>query len=430
MQSEEKAMAHMRRVRTMACVLVAMTLMVSLLGGSAFAATADKRRKIIMFAGTPDQSVFNQLAGLGITALYNLSLIDALAVRLPLLPPSLLEDLVTQLLSELPGIQEVIDDVLTVIDPICPTSTVLPPAKEYRWGMQQIWADEAHLDWPDPSQTGAVTVAVLDTGIAASHSELIGRTVQGYNAIDETLPPSDGHGHGTHMAGIILAKQNDVGVVGVAGVEPKIKVAAVKVLDNDGSGYLSVVINGLQWVSNNDGIRLLNMSFGFSFSNPSDGTPLMRAIQSLSNANKIMVASAGNTCTARGASEDGGGDNCGPAASCSAPLTDTTAPAAYQSVIAVEATDYNGLTPAYSLSGDVRAPGGVLISGAPDKGRILSTNKGGGYGVGHGTSQAAAHVTGAIALALSLDSDLSLQEVRGLLGQNLNVQHMINALPQ
>jgi subtilisin family serine protease len=156
----------------------------------------------------------------------------------------------------------------------------------------------------------------------------------------------------------------------------------------------------------------------------------MQAIQSLSNANKIMVASAGNTCTARGASEDGGGDNCGPAAICSAPLTDTTAPAAYSWVIAVEATDYNGLTPAYSLSGDVGAPGGVLISGAPDKGRILSTNTGGGYGVGHGTSQAAAHVTGAIALALSLDSDLSLQEVRGLLGRNLNVQHMINALTQ
>jgi subtilisin family serine protease len=420
-------MAEMRQVRTLACVLVAMTLMVSFLSGSAFAASANSRRKIIMFAGTPAQSVFTTLALLNITVLYNLSLTDALAVQFP--DSSDPEQLVEQLLALLPNVQGISDDVLTFIDPICPT-TALPSGSEYRWGMVQIEADEAHLDWPDPSQTGAVTVAVLDTGIAASHSELIGRTVQGYNAINDTLPPSDGHGHGTHMAGIILAKQNDVGVVGVAGVEPKIKVAAVKVLDNDGNGYLSVVINGLQWVYNNDGIRLLNMSFGFSFSNPSDGTPLMQAIQKLSMAGKIMVASAGNKCRASGASDDGGDDSdCGPAASCSAPLTDTTAPAAYPSVIAVEATDYNGLTPAYSLSGDVRAPGGVLISGAPDKGRILSTNKGGGYGVGHGTSQAAACVTGAIALALSLDSDLSLREVRALLGQNLNVEDMINAIP-
>jgi uncharacterized protein YggE len=76
-------MAEMRQVRTLACVLVAMTLMVSFLSGSAFAASANSRRKIIMFAGTPAQSVFTTLALLNITVLYNLSLTDALAVQFP-----------------------------------------------------------------------------------------------------------------------------------------------------------------------------------------------------------------------------------------------------------------------------------------------------------------------------------------------------------
>ena len=58
------------------------------------------------------------------------------------------------------------------------------------------------------------------------------------------------------------------------------------------------------------------------------------------------------------------------------------------------------------------APGGEPESGAPDNGQILSTNKGGLYGRGHGTSQAAAHVTGAVALALSAQPGLTTQAVR------------------
>jgi subtilisin family serine protease len=178
------------------------------------------------------------------------------------------------------------------------------------------------------------------------------------------------------------------------------------------------------------------MSFGFSFSKQSDGTPLIKAVQKLYEADIIMVASAGNRCTARGASEDGGGDDCGPAATCNAPLTAITAPAAYPGVLAVGATDSNGQVAAYSLSGPelaVWAPGGVPASGAPDNGEILSTNIGGGYGLGHGTGQAAAHATGAVALALSLEPGLTSSEVRNLVTQTavagrIDVKNMIEAL--
>jgi Subtilase family len=363
-------MAHMRRVRTMACVLVAITLMVSLLNGSAFAATADKRRKIVMFPGTPDQSVVDQLEGAGIMVLDKLSVINALAVQLPLptvlgIDPALA---LLQNLTNLGVVQQVVDDVLTFIDPICPTGTP-PSAQEYRWGMQQIGVPAAHQQWPQPNQTAAVTVAVLDTGIA-SHLELSARTVQGYNAFTGTDQTPDGHGHGTAMAGIILAKKDGEGVVGVAGVEPKITVAPVKVLDDTGAGYLSKVIKGLEWVLQNDDISVVNMSFGFSFSNQNDGKPLKDAIQSLSNAGIVMVASAGNRCQKDGGGDDGGGDdNCGPAATCDAPLTAIMAPANLQEkVIGVGAINKDGEIADYSLSGSqlVWAPGGEPASGAPE----------------------------------------------------------------
>jgi subtilisin len=420
-------MPYMSRVRSMVCILVAVTLMVTLLSGSALAASADSRRKIVMLDSPLTEEVLDLLEAAGVTVLYDLSLINALAVLLPD-PPLLALDPALALLEDL---GEVYNDVLTLLDPICPT-TAPPSVQEYRWGIQQIEAEAAHQQWPNPSQTEAVTVAVLDTGIA-SHPELDGRTVQGYNAITGTGQTPDGNGHGTHMAGIILANKDALGVVGVAGVEPKITVAAVKVLDDTGAAYVSVVIEGLEWVLNN-GIPLVNMSFGFSFSNPSDGTPLMKAIQKLYGAGIIMVASAGNRCTAGGASDDGGGDSCGPAAACDDPLTAVTAPASYGSwVIAVGATGFDQQRAAYSLSGAVWAPGGEVDSGAPDNGQILSTNTGGIYGLGHGTSQAAAHVTGAAAMALALEPGLTPNDMRNLLTQTavagrIDVKNMIEEL--
>ena len=96
------------------------------------------------------------------------------------------------------------------------------------------------------------------------------------------------------MAGIIASELNNL-VLGVIGVAPQVTFLGVKVLDQYGAGYLSDVINGLQWVYNNNGtpwVKLVNMSIGFS----NDSPPLRQAIQSLYNSGVIMVASAGNRC--------------------------------------------------------------------------------------------------------------------------------------
>ena len=403
--------------------LMLLALVAVILVGGVSAASADLRQ-IVMFAEETPLAVQQQVVALsGSTVLNNLSLITALAVLTNDQGLAFLESKVqgvcNPLLDLLCVVAGVYDDVLTFIDPICPTTAPPSTPETYRWGPQQIEVPAVDQQWPKIKGSAAVTVAVLDTGIAY-HPELSGRIAPGYNAITMGQP-ADGHGHGTHMAGIITAAKNQLGMIGVAGVEPSIKVAAVKVLDDNGAGYLSGVIDGMRWVFDND-IPLVNMSFGFSFSKQSDNTPLMKAVQKLYKAGIIMVAAAGNRCPASTATEDGGGESCGPSASCSAPLTAVTYPAAYRAwVIAVGATDVQNKIPAYSLSGPelaVVAPGGAPASGAPDNGQILSTNTGGVYGRGHGTSHAAAHVTGAAALALQRQPWLTPDQMRDLLEQS------------
>jgi subtilisin family serine protease len=457
MHSEEEVMTHVSRVGVLVCILVAVTLVITPFGAAPGADEADGRYIVMYEEGTCltcEELALTALkasplgSSLGIKVTQVLTLINALAIEIPpgvvALVLGLLDPLNSNPLNVINDhVLEVIDDVQTFIDPICPTGALPSDRKEYRWGMGQIKAEEAHKTLgPNPSLPGVVKVAVLDTGIAASHQELNGRIVQGYNAIDPKLQPSDDHGHGTHMAGIILANKNNVGVVGVAGVgpeAPKIKVAPVKVLNKFGAGYLSVVIDGLQWVKDqydiDPGIRwVVNMSFGFS--RDIDDTPLMQAILSLPN-DIIKVASAGNACCAGGACDDGGGEDCATNQRCTqSTKAAITYPAAYAGVLAVGATGIDGEAAYYSLSQgqglDVMAPGGERHDEEPDNGQILSTNNDGLYGQGRGTSQAAAHVTGAVALAWSLDPTLSPQAVRNLVKRNtvLNVQDMINALPQ
>jgi subtilisin family serine protease len=171
---------------------------------------------------------------------------------------------------------------------------------------------------------------------------------------------------------------------------------------------------------------VVNMSLSFS----EDSPLLADATRSLYESGVIMVAAAGNRCTftpqnsggsdAGGddaGGDDAGGDDAGRPVSCDTSLDPLHGginyPALYPWVIAVGATDvYNQVTN-YSRSGlalDVVAPGGAGSSG-----KILSTIPGGGYGVGSGTSQAAAHVTGAVATVLQLAPGLSAQEILNLL---------------
>ena len=415
------------RVGVVSCLLVFLGLM----GGGAFADTGDSLRKIVVFqAGTSTQIQQQVVSQSGSRVLNILSLINGVAIELP--PQNTVQALL--ILQAAPTVAGVYDDPTSSGqdgggDNVIVITPADPPTQEfYPWGLDAIHVPDVHQGEPGLKGSG-VRVAILDTGIDMNHPDLSKNIRGGYNAMtgQDSSNFQDDNGHGTHMAGIIAARINRLGIVG-AGHQTQI--VAVKVLDQDGRGRLSDFINGLGWVRSNK-INVVNMSLGFA----EDSPILELAIQHLYEAGMIMVASAGNggiTCAQDGGGDDGGGDDGGGDDGggddgggddgggddgggddgCQASKSDVNYPARYPWVISVAATNGDGKVTGYSQSGkvDVAAPGGSQ-SGP----RIFSTNKGGGYGLGSGTSQAAAHVTGAMTLVLQKYPKIAFEEAVALL---------------
>ncbi len=260
-----------------------------------------------------------------------------------------------------------------------PSGGATQPSETLPWGIDRIDAD---LVWG--ATTGdTVKVAVIDTGIDLAHPDLKSNIKGGYNAINSRRSANDDNGHGTHVAGIIAAVDNEIGVIGAG---PKIDLYAVKVLNRNGSGYLSDIIEGLDWCIAND-IDVINMSLGTS----SYIESFKEAIQRVDAAGIVQVAAAGN----------------------SGPYNNTVNyPAKFFEVIAVSATDSNDNIASFSSRGpevDLAAPG---VS-------IYSTYKGSTYKNLSGTSMASPHVAGAAALVIevkscdyNLDGICTPQEVR------------------
>jgi serine protease len=156
------------------------------------------------------------------------------------------------------------------------------------WGLPVVHIREV---WPVTRGEG-INVAVLDTGIDASHPDLQAAYSGGINILDETKPPMDDNFHGTHVAGIIAATDNDFGVVGGA---PDVKLWNVKVLDREGKGYDEYTAAGIDWVVEQQrlwgGRWVINMSLGSaSLGGKLEGLAVQRAYA----AGIVLVASAGN----------------------------------------------------------------------------------------------------------------------------------------
>jgi len=254
-------------------------------------------------------------------------------------------------------------EVFALAKPVKIQKAIKPqPAEVLPWGVDRIDAEKV---WQ--TTTGdPIKVAIIDTGVDVKHPDLIDNLKGGVSTVSYTTSYNDDNGHGTHVAGIVGAIDNEIGVIGVA---PKIDLYAVKVLDRRGSGYISDVIEGIEWVINQKksqgGDWIINMSLGTS----SDVKSFYDEIKKAYDAGITMVAAAGNT----------GGE--------------VTYPAAYPEVIAVSAIDQNNQIASWSSRGpevDLAAPGV----------NIYSTYKGSTYKTLSGTSMAAPHVTGAAALVI------------------------------
>jgi subtilisin family serine protease len=365
----------------------------------------------------------------GSKILQALSPLNALVVQLP----AGQEDAALSFLSRDPAVENIEEDAVLSVPALSPEggaqgfiTPAEPGSNGYGWNLLQIKYDLVSSFM----RNKGVNVAILDTGIDPNHPALSSSIAGGYNARAGENPNDwiDRNGHGTHVAGIIAAKLQGQGV---SGVTPKSSLYAVKVLDNTGGGYLSDLINGLLWINQHQNLKIqvVNMSLGFY-----QGSDLLhQVIQKLYARGIVLVASVGNDdCTTTAASEGGdseGGDSEGGDSEGGDSGTGCTRevkyPAKYPEVIGVGATDIYGKITYYSVQGlevDVVAPGGTRAQ------PVLSTNIGGGYGFGSGTSQAAAHVSGVAALLEGINSALSPDLIRAILqttAQDLGVDEVM-----
>lgn len=275
------------------------------------------------------------------------------------------------------------------------------PAQVIPAGVQRIGAVSL------PYNGDGIGVAVVDTGLDLANADLkIGS--QSYYSIGNSA--KDENGHGTHVAGIIAAVSNAIGVVGVA---PRATVYSVRVLDRRGSGTDSTVIAGLDWVARNAAtarpvIRVVNMSLGRA-GVLGDNPVYRQAIQTLVQMGITVVVAAGNDASKEVSQQ---------------------VPAAYPEVIAVASTTAKKGTSSYpgfagiladtasyfttdgalSVAPDGSGYIGVTIS-APGEDEedvgstgsitsvgILSLKPGGGTARMSGTSMAAPHVAGVAAI--------------------------------
>jgi subtilisin len=221
---------------------------------------------------------------------------------------------------------------------------------EIPWGVNNLGVNRL---WKSSMGKG-VDVAVIDTGISRSHSDLRDQVKGGINIVKGGIG-----GHGTHVAGTIAAAMNNRGIVGVS---PAANLYDVKAFKADGTAKLSDIIDGIDWSIQN-GMDVINMSFGM----PEQSQALARAIARARKQGITMVASAGNN----------GGT--------------LEYPARYPGVVSVGAMNQNGKL------ADFSARGKGLKTSAPGVG-IRSTWPGNKYRTLDGTSMAAAHVSGLTAL--------------------------------
>jgi subtilisin family serine protease len=292
--------------------------------------------------------------------------------------------------------------------------------------MKLIGADQANLKYQGSPE---VLVGLLDSGIDATHPDLapnVDRSAS-VSCANDGVPDvaeaswQDNFGHGTHVAGIVAAAKNGIGIAGVA---PNVRIAAIKVGDAEGYIYPESAMCGYLWAADH-GVDVANSSFSIDpwyfwcDSDPDQAATaeaIRRAVSYARFRGVTTVASLGNNNwdLAHDVVDPLSPDN-------GTPVTRTTGAGCAQ--LPVEAGGVVGVSSVgaskdrYYNSNygtgvvDFAAPGGdrlFQIPATPDgNGQILSTLPGGAYGYMQGTSMAAPHVTGVLALLKSRNPILS-----------------------
>lgn len=274
--------------------------------------------------------------------------------------------------------------------------------KNYKYNGIDINIEKA---WDITKGSEDVVVAVIDLGVDYNHEDLKDNIwtnkdeipdngidddnngyiddIHGWNYISDSNDVMDGHGHGTHVSGIIAAEDNDKGIIGAA---PNVKIMPLKVGSNDGTIYLNSVEKAIEY-GLSKGVKIFNCSF--------EGSEVSeREYEIIKNADALFLCAAGNKSL----------DN----------DMNSVLPANYNdlpNVISVMSIDEEGNKSDNSNYGktkvDIAAPGTFIYSTVPDKYKYIS-----------GTSMATGYVSAVAALALSVDPTLTATELKALILDN------------
>jgi subtilisin family serine protease len=244
-------------------------------------------------------------------------------------------------------------------------SPILPFSQVVDWGLEKLAIQEIHK----LGITGkGVKVGVIDSGCFLKHQDLVIASAKDFTG----TTPDDTSGHGTHVAGIIAAKDNTMGVLGVA---PDVELHIYKALNGE-YGSLDSITKALK-AAIEDGMDIINMSLGTQ----SDAKSLQSLCKKAKEKGIVIVAASGNTG-----------------------LEQNFYPASYDSCIAVGAVDKLLEVADFTTHGehlDIVAPGS----------KILSTHLKGKYAILSGTSMAAPFVSGCLALLKQAGIELTYENI-------------------
>ena len=264
------------------------------------------------------------------------------------------------------------------------------------WGMHNVGQNggikDADIDaleaWQVAPGAAPVVVGVIDTGIDYNHPDLRDKMLResypdgkviGWDFVNDDDDPMDDNRHGTHVAGTIAGAGNNsgIGVIGVAGLNPNVRLVPLKFLSASGSGTTDNAISAVLWATDR-GIKITNNSWG-------GGAASVALEDAIRDSGSLFVAAAGNNAS-----------------------SSLHYPAAYAlpNVLAVAATDEKDALAYFSNYGST-----WVHLGAPGV-NILSTTPANTYSRLNGTSMATPHVAGAAALALSQNPGLTITQLK------------------